>query len=143
MKGATNSLWMTGADTVGVAITFILAIRYGVGGLASKDIKVLIVALLGLILWFFTKEAAFALFIIILVDGAGSILTILKAYKNPGSETLSAWFISGLSGLLAAFSVGSANWILLSYPLYITLANWSVAGAILFGKRKLNTNFVP
>jgi len=135
-KGASNSLWMTGADTLGVAITFILALRYGIGGLTSRDIKALLVALIGLVLWYFTKEPAFALIIVILVDGAGAVLTILKAYADPSSETMSTWFLSGLSGFVAAFAVGSFNWILLSYPIYIGIANWSVIGAMLLGKRK-------
>lgn len=135
-KGATNSLWMTGADTLGVVVIFLLALKYGEGGLAPRDIKALIVASLGLVIWYFTKEPAFALFIVILVDGAGAILTILKAYEDPGSETMSAWFISGLSGFVAALSVGSLNWILLSYPLYIGIANWAVIVAMLLGKRE-------
>jgi len=135
-KGATNSLWMTGIDTLGVLVTFILAIKFGSGGLNSRDIKALVVAFLGLVIWFFTKEAAYALFIVIVVDASGAILTILKAYEDPGSETMSTWILSGLSGLIAAFAVGQINWILLSYPLYICIANWSVAGAMLLGKQK-------
>jgi hypothetical protein len=134
-KGASNSLWMTGANTLAVAVVFILAIRYGEGGLASRDIKALLVALLGLVAWYFTKEPAFALIIVILVDASGAILTILKAYEDPGSETMSTWFLSGLGGLVAAFAVGSFDWILLSYPIYICLANWSVIGAMILGKR--------
>ncbi len=136
-KGATNSLWMTGADTLGVVITFIMAIRYGTGGLNSKDIKALLVAVFGLILWYFTHEPAFALAIVILVDGSGAILTIMKAYEDPGSETMSAWFLSGLAGFVAALSVGSFNWILLSYPIYIGLANWGVIAAMVAGMRKM------
>jgi hypothetical protein len=136
-KGATNSLWMTGADTLGVAIIYLLALHYGEGGLAPRDIKALMVASLGLVLWYFTKEPAFALFIVILVDGAGATLTILKAYENPGSETMSAWLISGLSGFVAALAVGSFNWILLSYPIYIWLANWAVIMAMILGQRKI------
>ena len=135
-KGASNSLWMTGADTFGVAVTFILALRYGEGGLASKDVKALILASLGLVLWYFTKEPALALFMVIFVDGIGAVLTIQKAYKDPSSETTSTWFLSGLSGLVAAFAVGSFNWILLSYPIYICLANWAVIVAMLLGKKK-------
>lgn len=141
-KGATNSLWMTGADTLGVAIIYLLAIRYGEGGLAPRDIKALLVAAFGLVVWYFTKEPAFALLIVILVDGAGAILTLLKAYEDPESETMSAWFISGLSGFVAALAVGSFDWILLSYPIYIWLANWLVIVAMILGKRKINKSKV-
>ena len=134
-KGATNSLWLTGVDTAGVAVTFILALRFGEGGLNSRDIKALTAASIGVVLWFFTKEATLALLITILVDASGAILTIIKAHEDPGSETMSMWILSGLSGLAAAFAVGSFNWILLSYPLYIWIANWSVAVAMVLGQK--------
>ncbi len=118
-KGATTSLWMTGADTLGVLTIFILSLKYGQGSLSSNDIKALVVAFIGLILWYFTKEAAIALLIVIVIDTAGAVLTINKAYKDPESETMSTWLLSGLAGLTAIFAVGSFNWILLSYPIYI------------------------
>lgn len=137
-KGATNSLWLTGIDTLGVAITFLLALRYGKGGLSKKDITALVVALSGVIIWYFTKDAAFALCIVILIDGAGAILTILKAFENPESETMSMWILSGLSGLAAALAVGSFDWVLLSYPIYIWLINWMVAAAMIAGRKNSN-----
>jgi hypothetical protein len=135
-KGATSSLWMTGVDTLAITIIFLLSIHYGVGGLAKRDIIALLVAFFGLVLWFFTKDAALALFLVILVDVSGSYLTIVKAHEDPGSETLISWFLAGLAGLLSAISVGSFNWILLSYPFYICLANWAVVAAMILGKRK-------
>lgn len=136
-KGATDSLWMPGVQTFGVLTIFLLSIPYGEGGLKHRDIKALLFAILGIILWFFTKEAAFALFITILVDIAGSLLTIVKAYEDPKSETLSTWFLAGLSGFLAVFAVGSLNWILLSYPIYIGIINWAVVVAMVLGRKKL------
>lgn len=135
-KGASNSLWMTGVQTFGVALIFAMSIKFGTGGLTSRDVKALIVALIGLIIWYFTQEAAWALFIVIIVDAAGALLTVFKAYEDPESETISTWFLSGLSGLIAAFAVGSWNFILLSYPVYICLANWTVVAAMKISPNK-------
>lgn len=135
-KGATNSLWMNGLDTIAVITIFILSIRYGTGGLVKRDIVALIFAVFGLIVWYFTKEAAFALYIVLAIDLAGSVLTVVKSHEDPGSETLISWILFGLAGLLSAISVGEFNFILLIYPIYICLANWSVVVAMLLGKRK-------
>lgn len=135
-EGATNSLWMNGLDTLAVVTIFVLSIRYGVGGLAKRDIAALVLAGIGLILWYFTKEATFALFIVLAIDTVGSVLTVIKSHEDPGSETLISWILFGLAGLLSAISVGEFNWILLSYPIYILLANWAVVVAILLGKRR-------
>lgn len=137
-KGATDSLWLTGIQSVGISIIFLLSLKYGVGGLTGKDIFALIAAAAGLALWFLTKEAAVALFIIIGIDAIGGFLTILKAYRYPSSETLVTWVLAGLSGILATFAVGNLNWILLTYPFYTFLLNSLVILAIILGKKKHN-----
>lgn len=134
-KGATNSLWLTSGQTLAVFIIFLLSLRYGYGGLEKRDLKALIGAGTGLILWYITREASIALLFVILVDGIGTLLTVFKAYKEPGSETLSTWVISGTSGIFGMLAVGSFNFVLLAYPFYIMLANYVIVGAILLGNK--------
>lgn len=135
-KGATNSLWLAGMSVLSVTIVFLLALRYGEGGLDRRDVIALIVSFFGLVLWYLTKDATIALLLVIAVDTSGSVLTTMKAYEDPGSETMITWFLDGIAGLLSAISVGAFNWILLVYPLYICVANLAVVGAMLLGKKK-------
>jgi len=135
-KGATDSLWMTAGQTIAVLIISLLSIKYGYGGFGKRDIKALFGAGVGLVLWYLTREAAIALIIIILVDGIGTLLTALKSYKDPESETLVTWILSGTSGIFGMLAVGNINLILLAYPLYIMMANYLIVGAIVLGKRR-------
>jgi hypothetical protein len=135
-KGATDSLWLTAGQTIAVLIVFILAIKYGVGGLTKRDIKALIVAGIGLLLWFLTNEALYALLIVIAIDSIGVFLTTIKANKDPKSETMSTWILSGTSGIFGALAVGSFDPVLLLYPTYIIVANYVVVGAIILGKNQ-------
>jgi hypothetical protein len=135
-EGATWSLWLTGFDTIGVLLIFVLSFKYGVGGLNKRDTFALVAAGIGLILWYFTRHAAIALLFTMLIDSAGAVLTVIKAYEEPASETLSTWVIVAVSGILAMVSVGEINLVLLAYPFYIFLANFAVAVAILLGKSK-------
>jgi hypothetical protein len=135
-KGATNSLWLPGLETFGAIIIFILSIKYGVGGFNKRDYIALFIALIGLVIWYFTKEAAVALYLIIIVDGVGTYLTVHKAYNFPESETHFAWILSAIGGVFALISVGSFNVILLSYPIYLIFANLAVLMAIQMGMRK-------
>jgi hypothetical protein len=139
-KGATNSLWLTASQTIEVGIIFLLSIRYGVGGLAKRDIVALFVAAIGLFFWGITKEAAIAILFVIFVDSAGSILTMIKSYEDPGSETMVTWILSSTSGLFGAFAVGSWNIVLLSYPLYIFIINYLIAASMMLGLRKQKMN---
>lgn len=136
-KGASSSLWLTTGQTIAVLIVFLLSIKYGVGGLTNRDIKALIAASVGLVLWYLTNEASYALIIVILIDATGTLLTVLKGYKEPETETMSTWIISGTSGIFGALAVGMINPILLAYPLYIVIANYTVVGAMVLGKKKL------
>ena len=135
-KGATNSLWLTVGQTTSVLIIFLLSLKYGYGGLGKRDLRALIGAGIGLVLWYLTREASFALIFVIIVDSIRTLLTLLKAYKDPESETLSTWIISGTSGIFGMLAVGSLNLILLAYPFYIVLANYIIVGAILLGGRR-------
>jgi hypothetical protein len=85
-KGASNSLWLTGAGLLSVSTVFLLSLKYGEGGLVKRDIIALFVAFVGLVIWYFTKDATIALILVVLINSVGSVLTVTKAYKDPGSE---------------------------------------------------------
>lgn len=136
-KGATHSLWLPGMITINVVIIFLLSIKYGVGGFAKKDYIVLCIAAFGLLAWYIFHEAAIALYIVILVDASGTYLTIEKARKYPETETVSLWILSSLGGFFSSLAVGSFNIVLLSYPLFIMLADGWVAATIILNKKKL------
>jgi len=135
-EGAGPSLWLTAGDSFAVLLTFILAVKFGTGGLSRRDIIALIAAGIGLILWYLTRHAAIALIMTILVDSTGTILTVIKSYEDPGSETLITWLGVAVAGILAMISVGKFSLILLVYPFYIFLANFAVVIAMLLGKAK-------
>lgn len=135
-RGATNSLWLPGLETCGLVVVFLLSLKFGVGGFTKKDIIALSLAGVGLVLWYFTKEPAVALYIIIAVDSIGTILTIQKAYEDPESETMSIWLIVALAGLFGMLAVGTWNVILLSYPLYIFVANAAIPVAMILGRKR-------
>jgi hypothetical protein len=133
-KGATWSLLLTAGDAVTIVIVFIFSFKYGVGGFRKIDILSLIGALVSLLLWYLTKEPAIALFLIILIDLIGSNLTILKTWKNPETENWVGWAMCGVGGLFGILSVGSFNFILLAYPIYICLINSIMAIIVIFRK---------
>ncbi len=139
-KGATDSLWLTASQTLAVLIIFLLSLKYGYGGVEKRDSRALIGAGIGLILWYLTKEATYALIFVILVDSIGTMLTAIKAYKDPESETLSTWIMSGTSGIFGMLAVGKFDLILLLYPFYIMLANYVIVTIILLGKRKFTSD---
>lgn len=133
-KGAVDSLWLTAGQTLAVLVIAILSIKYGTGGFTKRDIISLFFAGVGLVLWVITHDAAYALILVIVVDSIGSLLTLLKSYEDPESETAMTWILSGTSGIFGALAVGVFNPILLAYPIYIVVANYSIVISLLIGK---------
>jgi hypothetical protein len=135
-KGAGDSLWLVGTETAILTVIFLLSLRYGVGLFTKRDMIALALAGISLLIWYFTQEAAYAIFIVIFIDGLGVSLTVIKAYQDPSSETFSSWLISGIAAIFATAAVGKLDPILLSYPFYVFVSNFVVVGAMLFGRRK-------
>lgn len=136
-KGATWSLFLPGADTLATLSIFALSIRYGVGGLNKRDIVGLIIASLGLVIWYFTDQPLIALLIVIGVDAVGTALTLVKTWEEPHSETFLSWLLAALGGLFAVFAVGRLSFGLLVYPVYILLANGAVNMVVLMRRNKV------
>jgi hypothetical protein len=125
-KGATVSLWFTGFDSIITVLTFILSIKFGFGGLKRRDVVGLAIAAAGLIIWYSTKDALWALLIVIGVDATGTVLSVIKTYEDPSTETYTMWLMVSAAAILAMASVGSFNFVLLVYPFYIFLANFGI-----------------
>ena len=137
LEGATNSLWLAFIEGLGITIVFLLSLKYGVGGAGKYDKFALIFTFIALFVWYLTKNPAIALIISLLINAAGELLTIKKAYRAPESETLITWLLAGISGIFSMLSVGKLDLILLSYPFYICIANLAVVLAINLGKSHL------
>jgi len=112
--------------------------------MSGRDAIILLGALVGLVLWYLTETAAYALAITISISLLGGSVTILKAYQNPESETLSTWFLSFIASSCAILSVGTPDWIILAYPFYLFVLNGVIVVAILLGRmRDLRPVFNP
>ena len=134
--GASHSLWLPGVQTIGVIIVFLLSLKVGIGGFTKRDILTLIAAAAILVIWHFTNDPVLATYLTILIDGLGGLLTVLKSYEDPDSETAITWALSGTAGLCALVSVGSLNPELAAYPIYVCAINFAVVAAIMLGKKK-------
>ncbi len=93
-------------------------------------------AALGLVLWYFTDTAIYALAITISISLLGGTVTVAKAFRDPHSETMASWFASMIASLCALVSIGTIDWIIMAYPLYLLTLNGAIVSAILLGKAR-------
>ncbi len=120
------SILFVGMDALGSVLVFLLSLKYGVGGWTRLDKIALIIAAGGVVTSFMVKQPIPALVGIVLADMSGVVLTVRKTFLDPKSETTITWFFIGTASLLGALSVGRMSLVLLIYPVYLTVANYSV-----------------
>lgn len=136
-EGGTWSLFLTGADFITVFFIFLLSIKKGVGGATKLDIFSLVGSFLCLVLWYLTSEALLALLLVIIIDFLGGLPTLIKAYKEPYTETLSAYIICASGAFVGIFSVGALDFSLIIFPTWIFIMNFSIGLAIILGRKHL------
>lgn len=145
-EGAGASLMFAGVQVSGTIIVFLLSIKFGAGEyLSKKNQRILLIAALGLIAWYTTENAAYALAITISISLLGGAVTVQKAYLDPDSETLTTWVVALAASICAVLSVGKMDWIILAYPLYLLTLYTAIVVAMMLGRmRQLrSTQFEP
>lgn len=136
-EGAGSSLWFAGVQVSGTIIVFLLSIVVGSGlFLRRGDYLVLCAAAFGLLAWYHTDDATYALAITIGISLMGGGVTVAKAYHDPESETLSTWACSFVASICAIASIGELDWVLMAYPLYLFMLNGAIVAAILLGRTR-------
>ena len=123
--GAWSILFVS-VDALGSVLVFLLSLKYGVGGWTRLDKTALGIAAVGVVVSVVARQPIPALAGIVLADLSGVVLTVRKTFLAPRSETAVTWFFIGTASLLGAFSVGRMSLVLLIYPVYLAVANYSV-----------------
>ncbi|WP_419912433.1 hypothetical protein [Hoeflea sp.] len=136
-EGAGDSLWFAGARVSGAIIVLGLSIRLGTGRrLTTSDYLMLAGAAVGLVLWYNTDSAAYALAITISISLLGGSVTVLEAYQHPGSETMATWVVSFMASVCAILSIGRFDVLLLAYPLYLFTLHGAIVAAMVLGRMR-------
>lgn len=134
-EGATASLGFAAAQAGCTSFVLILSFFKGHGALATRaDFRALCVAAIGLVLWYLTESAVYALLISIAISLLGGSLTVIKTYHAPQTETMATWVLSLVASCFALATVGEWNWLLLAYPLYLFTLNGAIIVAWILGR---------
>lgn len=133
-EGASQSLWFVGVQVSATVVIFLMSITRGAGAYFSRrNINLFGITTIGLLIWFFAESAMVMLLITTGISILGGSVTVLKAYRDPNSETLSTWVFSLTASFLAVLSVGVMDIALLIYPVYLFCLYAAIVTAILLG----------
>ncbi|MEM8656411.1 MAG: hypothetical protein AAGF36_16895 [Pseudomonadota bacterium] len=134
-QGATESLWFAAIQVTWTVAIFGLAVWRGTGPLLTPgDEYILAAAGMGLAIWAFTRDPAYALLITISISMLGGIATMRKAFRAPATETMATWVVSWIAAACAVAAVGALDWVLLAYPLYLLSLYTGIVVAMVMGR---------
>ncbi len=80
-------------------------------------------SILGLVLWYLTKEGNIAILFSILADGFAAAPTVVKSFQFPDTESKWAYLFFSINGLITLLTISTWNFANYGFPAYIFLVN--------------------
>jgi hypothetical protein len=137
-NGGGYSTYFFVSTVVFVALTFLLSLRYGMGGASKLDKVCLGLAIALFAYWATVHDTRLSTLIAVIIDGTGAIPTVVKTYHHPQTETYPQWVLAGLGGLVTMLEVPRLDWALLIYPAYVFAMNGVVVGTKFVREKQLH-----
>ena len=78
-------------------------------------------SLIGLFLWYLTKDGNFAIFFSILADGAAAVPTLMKSHRFPETENYHVYLAAAISAIITLFTIETWNFAHFGFPVYILI----------------------
>ncbi len=136
-SGARSTLWIALGYAVGNLTIAFFSLRYGDGTWNTLDRICLLAAVGSVFLWIFFDAPFYALVINIGIDFLGILPTVYKTYAKPSTESHTAWLMDAVASMFAVLAIEQWTMILALYPVYLLIANCSIAGLSLRTKRRM------
>ena len=135
--GARASLWFLIGDFTVTALIFLLSLWRGSGGHSRLDLVCLGIAATGLAGWQLSEVPVLSVVGALLADVTALVPTALKALRHPMTEHASIYLASSAAALCGVLAVGQWDLLLMFYPFYLFLANFTTGIIILASKYKV------
>ncbi|KKW23975.1 MAG: hypothetical protein UY68_C0005G0008 [Parcubacteria group bacterium GW2011_GWF2_52_12] len=135
--GWISTAWVAIVYIVAPATITYTAWKYGARYAHLDAIETLSLAgaACGICIWVVTRSAATALTVFIAIDATGAIPTVIKSYRAPYSESLTAWSCSLLGSFFNLCAIERWTVTGASYPVYLALSIWITCAVIAFRRR--------
>lgn len=91
------------------------------------DYACLVLAIIGMILWWFSKDANIAIIFAIIADGLAAAPTIKKAYLHPNSESWQAYALSALGFFIGILAIQKWDFTNYAFVIYLFALNGLIA----------------
>ncbi len=118
VEGDRHTIWLPLGYFIGPLIVAILSFWYGYSEWTRLDKICLVVAVMSVIPWIFSKDAMITLLINVLIDASGAIPTLVKTFREPDTEDCLAWVIFFIANTIQVIAINYWN-LAAIYPIYL------------------------
>ena len=87
--------------------------------ITTFDIVCGVLSLLGLVLWLLTRHGNIAIIFSIFADCLAGVPTLVKAYKDPSSESPLVFMLAAVSSLLTLLTIDHWTFAMYGFPVYL------------------------
>jgi len=116
------------------AVVFLLSLsrRFGKAGGEPYDTPLGLTAVAVTVLWQLADlPTPFAATVAVGADGLALWPTLRESWRQPRSESLSAWLADSVAALLGVVAISEHRYASMAYPVYLAMGNSVVAGCLL------------
>jgi len=136
-EGFSWSLVLLLATTFNTGLVTILCLKgYGYKQFGLVEKICLPLSLVTVACWVITKDPVLTLALDVLAYFVADLPTIIKTWKDPHSETAFPWFLVAVAATLGALSSTIINAENLALPIYLALANGTIALFAYVGQKR-------
>lgn len=100
-----------------------------------------VLAVIGIILWYYTKNPNLAIVLAIAADFVSSLPTVVKAKRQPASEYPPTYIMSAIAMLLALLTIPKWTFTNSAFMIYVFVLNIIIANLSTFGRLKKRKNW--
>lgn len=129
--------WALIVSTIFVALVFLLSLRYGTRNITRSDTAILFFALLAIVVWWQLDNPYLAVAMVSIIDVIGYIPSWRKSISAPWSEAVSSWIASPVGYIFAMLALMEYNFLTLTYPVLLVLANLILVTICLYYRRTI------
>lgn len=135
--GARASLFFFGWFAINNTIIVGLSLRKnsGYGDISPLNVVCFLLAAMAIVLWKTTDSPLIALVCVLIADGIGALLIVIKSYKYPHTETIFMWYVGIVASFINILAVGEFSPTLLAAPVQLFIFDIAIVAAIIIGRR--------
>ncbi|MEN9560865.1 MAG: hypothetical protein RIQ56_138 [Candidatus Parcubacteria bacterium] len=141
-ESAGAGIWVTGFTGAVCTAIFVLALFYGEKDIRPLDWLCFVASVIGIALWFVTKNPLSAVILMTSVDLLGFVPTVRKSLTKPYEETMFTYAASVFKWVCSVAALTVFNATTLIYPLAMIVGNGTFVILLAIRRRQLDNQSI-